>query len=162
MIHLEAEPPDCDPAVTELYDRVFGQGWRHKPCHALRQGRTPMRGAGLIARTGRRLLGAVRFWPTLIGRTPALMLGPLAVDPDARARGLGAELVREGLARACKQGHRAVWLVGDAPYYARFGFERARMGKAAFAGPVDRARFLGVELVPGAFARVEGPVFAAA
>lgn len=162
MTHLEAEPPDCDPAVTELYDRVFGQGWRHKPCHALRRGRAPLRGVSLIARTRQRLLGAVRFWPTLIGRTHALMLGPLAVDPDARARGLGAELVREGLAQARKQGHRAVWLVGDAPYYARLGFERSRMDKVAFAGPVDRARLLGVELFPGALAGAEGSLVAAA
>jgi predicted N-acetyltransferase YhbS len=162
MTLIEAEPPDCDPAVTELYDRVFGQGWRHKPCHALRRGRAPSRGISLIARTRRRLLGAVRFWPTLIGRTPALMLGPLAVDPDSRARGLGADLVREGLAQARRQGHRAIWLVGDAPYYARFGFERARMDKAAFAGPVDGARLLGLELVSGALARADGPLVAAA
>jgi predicted N-acetyltransferase YhbS len=162
MIRIEAELPEHDPAVTELYDRVFGQGWRHKPCHALRRGRAPLRGASLIARTRERLLGVVRFWPTLIGRTPALMLGPLAVDESARTRGLGADLVREGLAAARKAGHRAVWLVGDAPYYARFGFDRAGMEKAELAGPVDRARLLGLDLVPGAFARADGPLVAAA
>jgi predicted N-acetyltransferase YhbS len=158
MIRIEAELPEHDPAVTELYDRVFGQGWRHKPCHALRRSRAPTRGVSLVARTRQRLLGAVRFWPTLIGRAPALMLGPLAVDEAARARGLGADLVREGLAQARKLGHRAVWLVGDAPYYARFGFERAPLAKASLAGPVDRARLLGAELVPGALAGVDGPL----
>lgn len=162
MIRIESELPEHDPAVTELYDRVFSQGWRHKPCHALRRGRPPLRGASLIARTRDKLLGAVRFWPTLIGRRPALMLGPLAVDGGARERGLGADLVREGLAHARRQGHRAVWLVGDAPYYARFGFGAACLAKAELAGPVDGARLLGVELFPGALDRAEGSLVAAA
>jgi predicted N-acetyltransferase YhbS len=162
MNRIESELPEHDPAVTELYDRVFGQGWRHKPCHTLRRGRAPLRGVSLIARTRRKLLGAVRFWPTLIGRKPALMLGPLAVDAQTRACGLGADLVREGLAMARAAGHRAVWLVGDAPYYARFGFDRAPMAAAELAGPVDSARLLGLELVPGALARADGPLVVAA
>jgi predicted N-acetyltransferase YhbS len=162
MIRIEADLPEHDPAVTELYDRVFGQGWRHKPCHAMRRGRAPARGPSLIARTRDRLIGAVRLWPTLIGRRPALMLGPLAVDPAARERGLGAELVRAGLAAARQAGHRAVWLVGDAPYYARFGFGREALDRASLAGPVDRARLLGLELVPGALAGADGPLVAAA
>jgi predicted N-acetyltransferase YhbS len=161
MIRIESELPEHDPAVTELYDRVFGRGWRHKPCHALRRGRDPLRGPSLIARTRRKLLGAVRLWPTSIGRTPALMLGPLAVDDAARDKGLGGELMRAAIAHARDSGHRAIWLVGDAPYYARFGFARASMAGARLAGPVDPPRLLGLELSPGALMRADGPLVAA-
>lgn len=162
MIRIESELPEHDPAVTELYDRVFGQGWRHKPCHALRRARAPLRGPSLIARTRRKIVGVVRLWPTLIGRTPALMLGPLAVDGAARDKGLGGDLMRAAIAQARAAGHRAIWLVGDAPYYARFGFARGPMAAASLAGPVDPARLLGLELSPGALTRADGPLVAAA
>ena len=82
--------------------------------------------------------------------------------PDARAGGLGARLVAEGLAFARKLGHSRVFLVGDAPYYGRFGFEARHTGRLTLPGPVDRKRFLGLELAPGAFDGVDGPIQALA
>jgi predicted N-acetyltransferase YhbS len=122
-----------------------------------------VRGLSLVARTRRQLVGTVRFWHVRFGRSQdGLMLGPLAVDANARAVGLGARLVEEGLAMARKLGHRRVFLVGDAPYYSRFGFAAAHTSKLALPGPVETKRFLGLELVPGAFADAAGLVHAQA
>jgi predicted N-acetyltransferase YhbS len=163
MIEVGMELPEHDPAVEGLLDDSFDGAWRHKTCHALRTGRPPLRGASLVARTRRRIVGTVRFWPVSFGRDKdGLMLGPLAVDADARSGGLGARLVAEGLAFARKLGHRRVFLVGDASYYGRFGFEARHTGRLTLPGPVDRRRFLGLELVPGAFDDVDGPVQALA
>jgi len=163
MIEISSELPEHDPAVENLLDRAFGESWRHKTCHRLRQGRAPLRGASLVARTRRRVLGTVRFWPVLFGRSQdGLMLGPLAVEGDARSGGLGARLVEEGLAFARRLGHKRVFLVGDAAYYARFGFAAAHAKKLELPGPVDATRFLGLELVPGAFADTSGRIQALA
>jgi len=162
-MEIGLELPEHDPAVEALLDDSFDGAWRHKTCHALRAGRSPLRGASLVARTRRRIVGTVRFWPVSFGRgKDGLMLGPLAVDTEARFGGLGARLVAEGLAFARKLGHRRVFLVGDAPYYGRFGFEARHTGRLTLPGPVDRKRFLGLELVAGAFDGVDGPVQALA
>jgi predicted N-acetyltransferase YhbS len=159
MIQIAAELPEHDPAVEGVLDQAFAGAWRAKTCHALRAGRTPVRGLSLVARTRAKLVGTVRFWHVRFGRSQdGLMLGPLAVDANARAGGLGARLVEEGLAMARKLGHRRVFLVGDAPYYARFGFTAAHTRKLELPGPVDAKRFLGLELVPGAFAETAGLV----
>lgn len=162
-MEIGVELPEHDPAVERLLDDSFDGAWRHKTCHALRAGRSPLRGASLIARTRRRIVGTVRFWQVSFGRgKDGLMLGPLAVDAEARSGGLGARLVEEGLAFARKLGHRRVFLVGDASYYGRFGFEARHTSRLALPGPVDRGRFLGLELVPGAYDGVDGPVQALA
>ena len=159
MIEISSELPEHDPAVEGLLDQAFAGAWRGKTCHALRAGRTPVRGLSLVARTRAKLVGTVRFWHVRFGRShDGLMLGPLAVDANARAGGLGARLVEEGLAMVRKLGHRRVFLVGDATYYGRFGFTAVHTRKLALPGPVDAKRFLGLELVPGAFAGTAGLV----
>jgi len=159
MIEIAAELPEHDPAVEGLLDQAFAGAWRGKTCHRLRVGRSPVRGLSLVARTRAKLVGTVRFWHVRFGRSQdGLMLGPLAVDAQARASGLGARLVEEGLAMARKLGHRRVFLVGDAPYYARFGFTAEHTHKLALPGSVETTRFLGLELVPGAFAATAGLV----
>lgn len=162
QIRLEAERPEHAAAVEDLLDAAFGAGRRARTCERLREGRAPLRGPSLVALDGGRLVGTVRFWPTQVGRTRTLMLGPLAVDPGWARRGTGGLLVREGLARARAQGERAVWLVGDAPYYARFGFDDASTAAWRLPGPVERTRLLAHALVPGALARSGGDVAAAA
>ena len=158
-IEIASELPEHDAAVEALLDQAFAGAWRGKTCHALRAGRAPVRGASLVARTRRKLVGTVRFWQVRFGRgQDGLMLGPLAVDANARTGGIGARLVEEGLAFARRLGHRRVFLVGDAPYYARFGFSDGHTRKLALPGPVDAKRLLGLELVPGAFAGTAGLV----
>ena len=95
---------------------------------------------------------------TIGGTTPALLLGPIAVAPHWQGGGLGSKLIRMSLNKAAAAGHRAVLLVGDAPYYNRFGFTRGLTLGMALPGPVDLDRFLGLEVVPGALAGVTGVV----
>ena len=114
-----------------------------------------------MAFDGAAVVGTLRFWHVECGRKVALMLGPLAVDPRHRSAGIGRALIEHGLKRAAKLGHDGVILVGDAPYYARFGFTASLVSKLVLPGPVDTARFLGLELVPGAFSGVSGRVVGA-
>ena len=149
-----------DGAVVEaLLDRAFGPERHRKTAQRLRDGQRPVRGLSLVARAGGAVIGTVRFWPVRIGRKHrALLLGPVAVDAAHRGRGVGAELIEAGLARARLLGHRAVILVGDAPYYARFGFSAQPTAAMELPGPVDRARFLALELEAGALAGATGLV----
>ena len=97
-----------------------------------------------------RLVGTVRLWHVSAGGIPALMLGPLAVEASCRKLGVGAALMDHALAAAKARGHGAVILLGDAPYYARFGFSAAKTGELSLPGPFERDRLLGLELRAGA------------
>ncbi len=147
-------------AREALLDEAFGPSRFAKTCERLRVGRMPARALSLVARAGGRLVGTVRLWPVNAGGAPALMLGPLAVARSHRDCGLGGALMREAIARAKAEGHRAIILVGDAPYYARFGFSRDVVAGLVLPGPVEIERFLGLELEPGALAGARGLVVA--
>jgi predicted N-acetyltransferase YhbS len=112
-----------------------------------------------VARENACVIGSLRFWPIVVGRkTPALLLGPLVVEPALRGRGVGIGLMLRGLARARAEGHRLVFLVGDEPYYARVGFRYVEPGAFAFCGPVDERRLLVRELAPNALSGVSGAI----
>lgn len=147
-------------AREALLDAAFGPARFRKTCERLRVGRTPARGLALAARAGNQLVGTLRLWHVNAGGVEALMLGPLAVDASQRGRGIGDALMREAIARATALGHRAIILVGDAPYYAKFGFSRDGVTRLAMPGPVELDRFLGLELTPGAFDDARGRVVA--
>ena len=98
----------------------------------------------------------VRLWDVIAGDTGALLLGPLAVDPALKNAGIGSALIREAIAEAARLGHRAILLVGDEPYYARFGFSAQKTGSLAMPGPYERHRFLALELVEGALDGAQG------
>lgn len=149
-----------DVAARErLLDAAFGTERAQKTCERLREGRAPAPGLSLVARLGDEIVGTIRFWHIAAGGDhAALLLGPVAVDATHRSLGIGRKLIAEGLFRAVQQGHKAVLLVGDAPYYERFGFERALTRGLELPGPVDEARFLGLELDPGALAGARGLV----
>jgi len=149
-----------DPARREaLLDAAFGRKERFaKTCQRLRDGRLPARGLSLAARKNGEFVGTLRMWHVDAGGVPALLLGPLAVSRAQRSQGIGGLLMNEALARATDLGHRAVILVGDAPYYAPFGFTRAHTLNLAMPGPIDEARFLGLELQEGALEKARGLV----
>ncbi|MBL8587392.1 MAG: N-acetyltransferase [Methylobacteriaceae bacterium] len=150
---------DSDVAARErLLDAAFGAARFAKSSEALRAGRLPAAGLSLAAREGAEAIGTVRLWHVRIGDRPALMLGPLAVAASHRSLGVGAMLMREALWRAAQRGHKAIVLVGDAPYYARFGFEAALTKGLDWPGEVDRARLLGFEIEPGALTGATGRV----
>jgi predicted N-acetyltransferase YhbS len=158
MIHIDIEKPQDAPNRESLLNRAFGPGRFSKACQLLREDRFPAEGLSFAAYHSEILVGTLRFWHVDAGGVPALMLGPLAVEDTHRSFGIGATLMRVGLAKAEALGHRAVILVGDAPYYARFGFSPAPVLGLVMPGPVDPARFLGLEIAPGALAGARGPV----
>ena len=150
----------ADVAAREaLLDRAMGPGRQRKASEKLRRGRRPAEGLAFCARdaTGT-LVGTVRLWEVALGEggAPALLLGPLAVEPAWKNAGIGSALMRHAVAEAGRLGHRAILLVGDAPYYARFGFSAARTGRLSMPGPYEPRRFLALELAAGALDGAEG------
>ncbi|TNC14454.1 N-acetyltransferase [Methylobacterium terricola] len=158
MIQIRDERAADFAAREHLLDACFGEARFTKTCERLREGRLPADGLALVVEMDGRLVATVRLWHVEAGDRPALMLGPIAVDPSLHGLGIGNRLMRDGLARAAALGHRAVILVGDAPYYARFGFTRERVGALSLPGPYAPERFLALDLVPGALDGVGGMV----
>ena len=136
-------------AREALLDACFGENRHARTCQRLRDGRTPAEGLALSAVAGGKLVGTLRLWHVSAGGQPALMLGPLAVEASSRQYGVGAALMDHALAAATARGHRAVILLGDAPYYARFGFSAAKTGELTLPGAFERDRLLGLELREG-------------
>jgi predicted N-acetyltransferase YhbS len=140
-----------DVAAREaLLDACFGDNRHTRTCQRLRDGRAPAEGLALSAVRQGWVVGSVRLWHVSAGGIPALMLGPLAVEASSRQLGVGAALMDHALAAAKARGHRAVILLGDAPYYARFGFSAAKTGELSLPGTFERDRLLGLELREGA------------
>ena len=137
-------------AREALLDLAFGANRQTRTCQQLRDGRAPAEGLAFSAVREGKLVGTVRLWHVSAGGVPALMLGPLAVGDTCRKLGVGAALMDHALAAAKARGHRAVILLGDAPYYARFGFSAAKTGALSLPGPFERDRLLGLELSEGA------------
>ena len=165
---ISLEEPRHDAAIEALLDRSFGPDRFKKTAYKLREGVPPIPELGFVAiehdELGNEILeGTIRYWPVTIGGTvPALLLGPIAVSERLQGGGLGNKLIRMSLNKAAALGHRAVILVGDAPYYARFGFTRDLTLNMTLPGPVDLDRFLGLELFPRALAGAAGMVTAPA
>jgi predicted N-acetyltransferase YhbS len=145
-----------------LLDKAFGKTRVRKTSERLREGRLPADGLAFTAVDAKgRVVGSVRLWSIIAGSAgPSLLLGPLVVDCKVQGKGLGAALMSHALNTARVLGHESVLLVGDAPYYNRFGFDVAHTRSLHLPGPVDRNRFLGLELTPGALDGAEGLVVA--
>jgi predicted N-acetyltransferase YhbS len=149
----------ADVAMREaLLDASFGDNRHGRTCQRLRDGRAPATGLALSAVREGTLVGTVRLWHVSAGGRPALVLGPLAVDPACRELGIGAALMQQALAAARARGHAAVILLGDAPYYARFGFSPEKTGALSLPGPFERDRLLAIEFTDGALDGAEGMI----
>lgn len=163
---------DADIGAREaLLDAAMGPKRRKKSSEKIRRGRKPSEGLALVARdAGGKVVGTVRLWDVAVGiaplpnkgegdlEMPALLLGPLAVDPSVKSAGIGSALMRQAIAEATRLGHGAIILVGDAPYYGRFGFSADSTGDLAMPGPFEKHRLLGLELLPGALDGVRGVI----
>jgi predicted N-acetyltransferase YhbS len=155
---LEPETPADGESILRLNERVFGPGRFARTAYRVRE-RTPADlSLSFVARVGTLLVGANAMTPIVIGATPALLLGPLIVEPVFRSQGIGEALAARSLEAARDAGARLVILVGDEPYYARMGFKRVPPGRVTLPGPVDPARLLYCELQPGAFEGASGKV----
>ena len=157
MFHLKEETAADWWEVEALYDLCFAPGREALSSYRLREGVAPVPGLSLVARDGEGILaGAIRYWPVRVGGAAALLLGPVAVHPTRQGEGLGALLMQDSLARARAAGWARVMLVGDAPYYNRFGF--TRLEGVVMPPPTNPDRVLGQDLAPGAWDGVAGEV----
>lgn len=156
-MELRQEQPEDWWEVEALYDLCFAPGREMLSSYRLRDGVEPVPELCMVARDDLDVLGgAIRFWPVRVGDAPCLLLGPVAVHPTRQGEGLGAFLIQEGVQHAAALGWERVLLVGDAPYYGRFGFRKAT--GVEMPAPTNPDRVLAQELVPGAWASVSGPV----
>ena len=150
-------PADAD-AVERLHERAFGPGRFARTAYRIREGAPHRLDLSFTALVGSLLVGSVRLTPVTAGDVSALMLGPLTVDPAFENRGIGRALRERALDAARAAGQALVLLVGDEPYYNRFGFKRLPPGRLAMPGPVDPDRLLAAELVEGALGHARGAV----
>ncbi len=154
---IRPEQPGDWWEVEALYDLCFAPGREALSSYRLRDGVDPLQDLSLVARDPQGILaGAIRFWPVHVGAHDALLLGPVAVHPTHQGEGLGGFLIHEGVEVGSAMGWKRVLLVGDAPYYARFGF--SRLQGVDMPPPTNPDRVLGRELAPGGWAGVSGPV----
>jgi predicted N-acetyltransferase YhbS len=147
---IRAERASDVIAREALLDASFGENRHMRTCQRLRDGRLPAEGLAFAAVRDGHLVGTLRLWHVSAGGRPALVLGPLAVEVSSRKLGVGTALMDHALAAAKARGHRAVILLGDAPYYCRFGFTAEKTGALALPGSFERERLLGLELTEGA------------
>lgn len=156
---IRNEAEGDDPALSQLSAQAFGPGRFARTAYRVREGIPPVSALGLTGWLDGRLVGGIRFTALTIGaEKKALLLGPLVVHPAHKGSGFGKALAEEGITRARGRGFRLVVLVGDMPYYGRFGFVPVPPGQIALPGPVDPARLLALELVPGALRGAAGLV----
>ena len=159
MITIRKELARDIEAREALLDLAFGDARFQKASERLREGRLPATALAFVASDRGHIVGTARLWNVSAGPScPALLLGPVAVHPDLRRRGLGSALVERSLDDARRLGHRAVLLVGDAPYYGRFGFASDLTAGLWLPGQYDADRFLALELQPGALTGARGLV----
>ena len=157
--HIRLETDGDEPALSQLSADAFGPGRFARSAYRVREGIKPVAALCLAGWREGRLVGGIRFTAITIGEEDdAALLGPVVVDPAEKGNGFGRALVEEGLKRAKAEGFALVLLVGDMPYYGRFGFAPVKPGQITLPGPVDPARLLALELVPGALASAVGQV----
>jgi len=157
MYDIAPERPAEAAAIEALLDRAFGPDRNAKTVYRLRQDVAPIANLCFTLKAEGRLVASIRHWPVDVGLgAPALMLGPVAVDPDVQGKGYGKALIWHSLNRARQLGWGFVLLVGDPEYYGPFGFERGPVAALGLPGPVEVRRFLGLELRPGAAADAAG------
>ncbi len=160
-IDIRLERPSDAAAVERLNERAFGPGRFARTAYRVREGSAPFATASFVAFVATLLVGSVRVSPVAIGERRGLVLGPIAVDPAFEGRGIGSMLMKASIAAARDAGEDLIFLVGDEPFYRRFGFRRVPPMGPKLPGPVDPGRFLVLELKEGALAGVSGEIQAA-
>lgn len=157
MYRLEEETDDDWWEVEALYDLCFAPGRTALSSYRLRNDVEKVRALCLTLRDDEGVLAAaIRYWPVRVAERRVLLLGPVAVHPTRQGEGLGALLIHESLSEARRLGWERVLLVGDAPYYGRFGFRR--IDGVEMPPPTNPERVLGLELRPGAWMGIRGQV----
>ncbi len=155
---IRAERGEDAAQIEALVTLCFGSGRFAKTVYRLREGVKADARLCFGAEENKKLLGAVRFWPIMVCAERSLLLGPLAVQPQLRGKGIGIALMQKGIEEARKLGFTSIILVGDESYYSRVGFARLKPDQVSFPGPVNPERILGLALQPGALEKLAGAV----
>ena len=158
MTRIAREKPEDAYEVELLFDLAFAPGRAALSSYRLRGAAPPVAELCLCVRDDFDVIvGAIRYWAIRIGTptgdAPALLLGPVAVHPTRQGEGLASELIWESLDIARSLGWKRVLLVGDAPYYGRFGFNRAEI---ELPPPTNPERVLAKALVEGGLDGIAG------
>jgi predicted N-acetyltransferase YhbS len=157
VYHFNSEQTADWWEVEALYDLCFAPGREALSSYRLRDGVAVVPGLSMVARDIDGILGgAIRYWPITVGGQATLLLGPVAVHPTRQGEGLGGALIRDSLALAGGQGWPRVMLIGDAPYYQRFGFKKLQ--GVVMPPPTNPDRVLGLALTSNAWNGVAGAV----
>ena len=151
---LRSEQAADAQAIEALLDHAFGPGRFAKASERVRETAEFRPDLSVCAMEAGRLVGSVRMWRVHVGAEPAIFLGPLAVETDARSSGIGAVLVEAACRAAEAAGFPVVLLVGDVPYFGKFGFSADHTAQVRLPGPVDQRRVL----ARGATGPLVGPV----
>ncbi|PHQ68822.1 MAG: GNAT family N-acetyltransferase [Sneathiella sp.] len=159
MPQIIHERPEDAVLIEPLLDTCFGPERVEKTAYKIRACLTKIPELSFVVRDGADLIATIRYWPLVIaGKTAALLLGPIAVQPERQGQKIGVSLIQKSLAVATELGHKIVVLVGDPEYYEQFGFQSASALGFKFPGPVAARRFLIKELKEGALEGVSGLV----
>jgi predicted N-acetyltransferase YhbS len=160
MVTIRHELPADAPMRELLLDESFGRRRMRKTSQRLRDGRRPSAGLAFSAVDEEGcLVATLRLWDIVAGSAGrSLLLGPVAVCQEWRNQGIGTRLISQAMAKARRLGHPSIILVGDLAYYERFGFTREAVSGLQLPGPVERDRFLGLELEAGALSGASGMV----
>ncbi|MCF3641647.1 N-acetyltransferase [Rhizobium sp. TRM95111] len=157
LVYL-TEDASHDAAIEHINEEAFGPGRHVRAAARIREQGPHDRSLSFICADDGETIASVRMTPVLAGGIKGHLLGPLAVRPSHKNRGIGRELVRIAVEAARRRGSEAVILVGDPPYYGPLGFEKVAYNALAFPGPVDPARVLVVPVAPDTHARLKGPI----
>jgi predicted N-acetyltransferase YhbS len=157
-LSIRPETPSDENAIDRLHQRAFGPGRFARTAYRLREMAGERAVFGFTAHVGTFLAGSVRITPVMAGSVSAAMLGPLTVDPAFEGKGIGGALMARAIEESPARGIALILLVGDLPYYSRFGFRPVSPGHVLLPGPVDPSRFLALEIRPGALSQARGMV----
>lgn len=156
IIHQRPEDAEKIPA---LLDKCFGMDRYKKTVYSLRRNVDSLAELSFVAYVDNQMVATIEYWPIVIGtHSQALLLGPIAVDPDWQGKGIGVALIKQSLALAAQFGHARVVLVGDPEYYARFGFVAAPPLGLELPGPVATERFVVKALTPDGLDGISGMI----
>jgi predicted N-acetyltransferase YhbS len=159
-LDIRLEMPADEDAIERLHERAFGPGRFARTAFRLREGVSHDLDLSFTAMVGTLLVGSLRLTPVFAGAVEALILGPLTVEPAFMSRGIGSALMQRSLDAARSRNHALILLIGDEPYYGRFGFRRIPRSQLTMPGPVDPERFLALDLIDGALAVARGSIMA--
>jgi predicted N-acetyltransferase YhbS len=155
---IRHEHPADAAVIEKLHERAFGPGRFAKTAYRLREGVAPIPTLSYVALVGTLIVGSIRLTPIVAGEMPALLLGPLAVEQAFSSIGIGMGLIGRAVETARAEGHRAILLVGDEPFYSRAGFVVMPPNRVEMPGPVDPKRLLVLELADGVIGELCGKI----